>query len=79
MDLFMGRRENGSKAPVPDSFQLGTVRVFRNGPSLLTKKFQVKFRVERNLLNFHPEYRIGKSWQQCKSDLIEVKSIRTVF
>ncbi|XP_045474860.1 vacuolar protein sorting-associated protein 13D isoform X2 [Harmonia axyridis] len=58
MDLFMGRRENGSKAPVPDSFQLGTVRVFRNGPSLLTKKFQVKFRVERNLLNFHPEYRI---------------------
>ncbi|XP_044753631.1 vacuolar protein sorting-associated protein 13D [Coccinella septempunctata] len=58
MDLYMGRKESGSKAAVPDSFQLGSVRVLRNGPSLLTKKFQVKFKVERNLMNFHPEYRI---------------------
>lgn len=60
MDLYMGHKEDASKTAVLDSFQLGTVRVSRNGPSLLTKKFQVKFKVERNLMNFHPEYRIGK-------------------
>ncbi|KAL3268817.1 hypothetical protein HHI36_007913 [Cryptolaemus montrouzieri] len=61
MDLYMGRKNTdlgSARHPVADTSQLGTIGISRSGPSLVTKKIQLKFRVERNLLNFIPTFRI---------------------
>ncbi|KAK9889536.1 hypothetical protein WA026_006891 [Henosepilachna vigintioctopunctata] len=60
MDLYMGCKVKDVKSSnnsISDSFQSDGIQITRNGPSLLTKKIQLKFKVERNMLKHHPNYR----------------------
>lgn len=54
MDLYTGVKENdfssSKRQPLAaDTFKLGNYLILKNGPSLLTKKFQLKLQVEQNL------------------------------
>lgn len=83
MDLYTGVKDSETKnSPSKDSFKFGSSFIMRKGPSLLTKKFELKLQYERNLhknlCHIVPDSSIygHLSTLDCALDLHQYKLIR---